>query len=526
MPVRLLLYLNSQNLQLIFLFLTIAIFLSFYQFAYAQTAENEIIENTLETVDKITTEFLSENESVSNASKSITMSADDAQELSNNNASSPAFQKIENLATNVSKVTENSEPSITLKNPVNESLTDSIFENPEMGIKLKYPSIGHVDADREHSCHDIMCKIEIILNSSSERKITIESNPPTWYTKPNEERMVYDKHLKEFVDKTPKYTNDTLLDFAKDIYLDLIHPSFKYLNDSQISVSNHTAIQLEYIVNGIYTLDIFTTNDNIFYRISYQEKFTGNILENKNYYKDHLMDIMKLINSIEFYKGRQNPQILDGIEIFSISKQRDFPSFINITDLSSSNIGKINDTLNFREKYNEFVFENSTIGIKLIYKPSDWYIYDFGGSSIENCYKERCHLLMQSINGFTFIDFRSIPPNEYLEICNCTNIYDYIKSIYDVNFGDKSDWDYQFVNDNLTLIDNHTAIQLEFIGKKGSPSENSHSIFLYTQVGDIFYNFDYLIEDEVYRINLPEVKKIIDSVKFIEMDKPKRPSFM
>ena len=57
----------------IILFVELGILLtSFPQFVYAQTAENEIIENTLETVEKATTEGLSEiKESVSNASKAI-----------------------------------------------------------------------------------------------------------------------------------------------------------------------------------------------------------------------------------------------------------------------------------------------------------------------------------------------------------------------------------------------------------------------------------------------------------------------
>ncbi|MGI9012266.1 MAG: hypothetical protein ACR2F1_13920, partial [Nitrososphaeraceae archaeon] len=68
-----LLYLKfDQNLQLIFSVITISIFLYVYQFAYAQPVEDEIIANVLETVEKASTEGLSEiNESVSNASKSI-----------------------------------------------------------------------------------------------------------------------------------------------------------------------------------------------------------------------------------------------------------------------------------------------------------------------------------------------------------------------------------------------------------------------------------------------------------------------
>ncbi|MGZ5489138.1 MAG: hypothetical protein ACXW2E_02260, partial [Nitrososphaeraceae archaeon] len=70
-------------------------------------AENEIIENTLETVEKAATEGLSEiTESVSNTSKSISISTENATQLANNNASSKAFQQIENIATDMGNATE------------------------------------------------------------------------------------------------------------------------------------------------------------------------------------------------------------------------------------------------------------------------------------------------------------------------------------------------------------------------------------------------------------------------------------
>lgn len=79
------------------------------QFVNAQTGENEIIKNALETVEKATTEGLSKiTESVNNASESITTSTEDAKELSNNTASSQAFQQIKNIATDMGNATENS----------------------------------------------------------------------------------------------------------------------------------------------------------------------------------------------------------------------------------------------------------------------------------------------------------------------------------------------------------------------------------------------------------------------------------
>src|ERR671912_762281 len=99
---------KSNGAFLVILFLTFGMLItSITQFVYSQTVENEIIENTLETVEKATTEGLSEiTESVSNASKSIAISTENAKESSNNNASSQAFQQIKNIATDMGNATE------------------------------------------------------------------------------------------------------------------------------------------------------------------------------------------------------------------------------------------------------------------------------------------------------------------------------------------------------------------------------------------------------------------------------------
>ena len=77
------------------------------QLTYAQPAENEIIENTLETVEKSATEGISEiTESVSNASKSVATPTENATQPTNNTTSSQTFQQIENIATDMGNATE------------------------------------------------------------------------------------------------------------------------------------------------------------------------------------------------------------------------------------------------------------------------------------------------------------------------------------------------------------------------------------------------------------------------------------
>jgi hypothetical protein len=460
----------------IIFFLTI-IYFTAMQFAYAQTVENEIIENTLETVEKAT--------------------AGNSEISSQNTTIFSRTEQIENIP--------------TIKK---ENLSHSIYENNEMGIKVKFPSLGNVKdyTFDTNNCEKEFCIINILLNSSNgDRTVTISSTPLN------------------FIGQM-----DNIVDDMKDHYLFRINSGFKYINDNQTIVAGHPAIQMEYNLMGTSTLLIKTQNGDSFYTIDYEEKDGKNINENKKIYAEHLPEVKEIINSIEFIKDFDTSMIPEEVVPFStnttLSTERGYPSFINNTDLTNPEImNEINNTLNFRERYDEFVFDNSTIGIKFAY-PSNWdlqLVWD-----LENCYKDLCKILLQESSDFysnisrSFLFITSIPLNEYYKVCNCTNIQDYVKSIYDNEWGENSDGNYEFVNNNITLIDNHTAIQMEFIGKKGSENENRHYVFLITQVDNIFYRFDYLIDDEVYRKYPPQVKKIIDSIQFIQMDKPKLPSFM
>ena len=495
----------DQNLPL-FSLLTITIFLSIYQFAYAQSAENEIIENTLESVEKAATEGLAEiTESVSNASKSVAAPTENATQPTKNTTSSQTFQ-IENIVTNNK-----------------ENLTHSIYENSAMGIKVKYPSTGYVDdwsiEYYNKDCQQESCHFNIHLNSSSDRIIEIDS----------------------YIFKLDK--PKSLLDFVKGQYYDSAYPDFKYINDNQTSISNRTAIQMEIISSERSALEVFTQNSDIFYHITYQENEGRNIDENKKLYANYLPIVKQIINSIEFKNDYKSPTISEEIVPIStnttISKERGFPSFLNATDLTNPQVLlKINNTKNFRERYNEFVFDNSTIGFKLSY-PSNWYS-PWGSNFIENCYKERCKFYLDENSNFYHSNssgfyITSLPPNVYskpsdlyIKSCNCTNIKDFTKFLWNEFWDMDSEGNgFEFVNDNFTLIDNRTAIQMEFIGKKGSDSENEHWIYIITQIGDIFYQVEFFIRDDlVYERDLSQIKQIIDSIKFIEMDKPKLPSFM
>ena len=147
-----------------FIFYFISTFIIFIsiQIAYAQPAENEIIENTLETVEKSATEGISEiNRAVSNASKSVATSSENATQPANN-ITFQTFQQIENIASDMGNATKSAiagardqiEETVSgAKSSVANTLesTENITQIPDNnnlvnytserhGIQFKYPS--------------------------------------------------------------------------------------------------------------------------------------------------------------------------------------------------------------------------------------------------------------------------------------------------------------------------------------------------------------------------------------------------
>src|ERR671911_416221 len=106
---------KSNGAFLVILFLTFGMLItSITQFVYSQTVENEIIENTLETVEKATTEGLSEiTESVSNATESAIAGAREQIEESVSGAKSAVANATEGTQTAATNATEGTQTAAT-----------------------------------------------------------------------------------------------------------------------------------------------------------------------------------------------------------------------------------------------------------------------------------------------------------------------------------------------------------------------------------------------------------------------------
>lgn len=126
-----------------FMFFFALTFISFIsiQFVYAQTAENEIIKKALETVEKASTEGLSEiNESVSNTSKSIA-------KLKENAVESPDTEST------IKKPSEEIAMKIQLEEHNNEMLADDDY--------YEVSDFAFVASNSSKLCPSGMCEYEL-----------------------------------------------------------------------------------------------------------------------------------------------------------------------------------------------------------------------------------------------------------------------------------------------------------------------------------------------------------------------------
>jgi hypothetical protein len=85
---------------------------------------------------------------------------------------------------------------------------------------------------------------------------------------------------------------------------------------------------------------------------------------------------------------------------------------------------------------------------------------------------------------------------------------------------------FSFINDNQTVVGkNHSGWQYEFsyVDDDGVNSKG-HSVFAMNNGN--YYSFSVVYPDELEVKRLPEFKKLIDSIDFLPVQVPKKPSFM
>jgi hypothetical protein len=302
--------------QFTFVFISTFIIFISMQLVYAQTAENEIIENTLETVEKATTEGLSEiNESMSNASNSIAISTENAKDSSNNNTSSQAFQQKKNIVTDMDNVTENAiagareqieesvmdpdrtKQSITLKTPLNGQSEFKEYVSEPLGIKLQIPSEWY-KLQENNSTNDCFGKIiRCIIFFTNYNFFKLD--------KTVDYRVGIQKYGLTFMD---------IKDLAESSYNYHIENSkgFTFISDSNTTIDNNPAWQMEYTIDSLGDdtskyMSIYTKVNDTSYELMYSS-------DESNYSK-YLPEALNVLNTIEFISSKppevKKPSFLD-----------------------------------------------------------------------------------------------------------------------------------------------------------------------------------------------------------------------
>ncbi|HSF49559.1 MAG TPA: hypothetical protein VLA74_02260 [Nitrososphaeraceae archaeon] len=228
--------------------MTLIYFFIAIQFVYAQTVENEIIENTLESVENVTADI----------SEIITES------LTNTSESTDS-----NITSDTSKKQNQSE--------------FKIYESKIIGVKFKMPSTWDIflEGNNTKNCFDVKVD-KIFISSYNECGVrladdNIFSHPGFW--------VQITKH---------STSNYSLADFLTHLYESIKHSEgFSFINDKEMTIQNHPAWQIEYRVEGEKQMVIVTKVNNTFYDLLYYPTYSY------LYYK-YLQEVENFVKSIEF----------------------------------------------------------------------------------------------------------------------------------------------------------------------------------------------------------------------------------
>ena len=183
-------------------------------------------------------------------------------------------------------------------------------------------------------------------------------------------------------------------------------------------------------------------------------------------------------------------------------------------------------------------YEYQNMGIKLLY-PSYW----DGPSQLldeQRCLESRgCTVYLSMSKNYS----HSIPvlminaiseSSDFLQLekeCNCHTLMDFVRYKYKTIQLNEFLHGFAFINDNQTTVGKKNAAwQFEYSRINDDfPNEKITSLEVMTKVNGTFYDISYVPgNNQSYASQLPNVKKVIDSIEFIAPGKSltKTPSFL
>jgi hypothetical protein len=357
----------------IILFVALGILLtSFPQFVYSQTVENDIIENTLETVEEATKGISEITNSLNNASELIERSTQNTTAVAVNDTDSSIGQEKEHLKPLSDEMLEYAEEkfgiNLSLPRETNVQILNRLFDDPQVGLqsfKKLDDAIDSLDDNPYENQYDDSSTLEEQLKFTQEKlmqaevassngieytesewgikiniqdpwKISSNSNNPNNLCENNDSSkclIVLDNALVEkqssmtiLAEKGQDFKNecqcDSLLEFVQYDYTRMYDSlkDFFLIGDNQTIINgNVSAWQMEYDTinkNNIRShLIMWAMSHDIFYKISYHAQ--------KDIYSNDLHSVKEFINNIEFIVPRNESQ--------SLTKDN-LPSFMSINN--------------------------------------------------------------------------------------------------------------------------------------------------------------------------------------------------
>ena len=164
------------------------------------------------------------------------------------------------------------------------------------------------------------------------------------------------------------------------------------------------------------------------------------------------------------------------------------------------------------------IYENRDVGIKFQY-PSDWTVTDAGKIPCQS--QLFCILSVKgSDTNYTYGFVLGKWPKED---CNCNSLRDFVKFLYQDQQQRRTG--FSFINDNQTTIGkNYSGWQFEISYLQDGERINNLQVF--GKNNDNYYSIGTVYSNESRGIVLPKFNKFIDSIEFLPIQVPKKPSFL
>jgi hypothetical protein len=192
------------------------------------------------------------------------------------------------------------------------------------------------------------------------------------------------------------------------------------------------------------------------------------------------------------------------------------------TNTTGTAINKANDVLSSATNATAETqtYENRDMGIRLSY-PSYWGA--ISEKKAEGCLTPCLIGLEQDEanipHNFTFSILKTSK-----EVCYCNSLKDYVKNLYQTQSTTLNN--FSFISDNQTMIGKKYPSWKYEYSFTASGGSNAEGLSVATNKSNTYYLLAISYLNELESELLPKLEKVFDSIEFLPIESPKRPSFL